>query len=426
MIQKRNRYKFIEVLIVIFLIIYMDVPFFSKDKIGRMIFLIFLFLSFAFRSRKNKFDSEIFVITSIVALVIGIQGFLWGFQLLTLFSYIGFIFLIPYFALRILGIKFLAIFSDIIWIIAGYSLLLWLAQNLIPSFDNAIQNFSVYMFQFGTDEWPRSIIFYTVPGYDGWANLPLLGIYRNCGAFHEPGAFAVFLDLAIAINIMRYGKIYNRKNNLMILALISTFSTAGIFALFVIFLIYYIEIIRKSNPVYSLIVFTFLTMLFYALTVNIPFLGDKVENTYIEETNRNLETKTSGRIFSARKAIVVLKRYPILGKGITSSVRENMTLEEDTGGYGFMSFFSQIGVFLSLAFIIYFMKGLKRISNYFSGTIAYWHILFFSLAINLFSQKFLVDSVFMMMFLIGALSRYSRLNLSSNQANVASMRKGLQ
>jgi hypothetical protein len=52
---------------------------------------------------------------------------------------------------------------------------------------------------------------------------------------------------------------------------------------------------------------------------------------------------------------------------------------------------------------------------YFSGSPIYWQILFFSLAINLFSQKFIIDSVFMMIFLIGAISRYSfKINTAVN------------
>jgi hypothetical protein len=420
----KRKYSILNVLIVIFLLIYMDSPFFTMDKIGRLIFLILLIFIYFFKSKKNKLDKEFVLIIMITAALIGIQGYIWGFKLFTLFSFIGILLITPYLALKIVGVRFLSVFSNIIYVIAIYTSVLWIGQNLMPDFDQALQDFSVYMFPFGTDEWPRSIIFYTVSGFNGWGYMPELGLYRNAGVFHEPGAYAVFLDLAIAINLINTGKLYNKKNVILILVLISTFSTAGFFALFVIVLLYFLDIKRKVKPVYSTLITVIMASLFYILTSNITFLGEKVVNTYKEETSRNLDEKTTGgRIYSARKAIIVLTRYPLTGKGITSSVREDLSQEEDTGGYGFMSFFSRIGVILSLLFVIYFVKGTKKISAYFSGSKQYWHILFFSLAINLFSQKFIVDSVFMMIFFIGALSSYSYSNISPNQANVIIERK---
>jgi hypothetical protein len=410
------KYNFLDLLIVLFLIIYMDVPFFALAKIGRLVFLILLFLIFLFKV-KNKIDKEIIVIIIVTSTLIIIQGLLWEFKLLTLFSFLGIVILIPYFALRIIGIKFLKVFSDIIFVIAVYTTFFWLGQVFSHSFDNMLQNYAIKVFPLGSDLFPRSLIIYTAGGYDGWGYLPDLHMYRNAGAFHEPGAYAVFLCLAIAVNLMYTGKLLSKKNIFLMFILVTTFSTAGFFAMFLIILLFYFDVIRKVQPITSFMATIVITILFYFITITVPFLGEKVANTYVEETQRNLDSQTSGRIYSGRKALLVLSRYPITGKGIISSVREDMPLEEDTGGYGFMSLFSRIGVILSVFFTIYFVKGTKRISIYFSGSQTYWHLLLFSIAINLFSQKFIIDSVFIMIFLIGALSRYSYKPASAQNAS---------
>jgi hypothetical protein len=410
-----RKYSFLDILIVLFLIIYMDIPFFDLDKTGRLIFLISLVVIFLFKVKRYQFDIEIVFVVLITASLIIIQGLMWHFNLFTLFSFIGLIVLTPYLALRIVGIKFLIVFSDILYIIAIYTTILWLAQNLIPSFDTAIQNLSVYVFPFGTDTMPRSMIFYTAAGFKDWAYLPELGLYRNSGVFHEPGAYAVFLCLAIAVNMIKNGLLFSKKNIFLILVIITTFSTAGFFSLFIIILLYYLDIKRKVQPFISFILLLLMSIIFYFITTNVFFLGEKVVNTYQEETSRDLNSETSGRIFSLRKAILVLTENPITGKGIISSVREDMSLKEDTAGYGFMSFFSSIGIILSVLFIIYFAKGTKRISVFFSGSQIFWHILLFSMAINLFSQKFIIDSVFMMILFIGILKRYSfKTNIRQN------------
>jgi hypothetical protein len=399
--------KFLDYLIIIFLIIYMDVPFFMGDRLGNTIFLIVLILIYFFRSIQHGFDREFIVITLIAATLIGIQGFLWEFKLMTMFSYIGLIILIPYLALKIIGIRFLVIFSRVIYFISFYTFFLWLAQNFIPSFDEYLQDMSEMLFKYSTDEWPRSIIIYTVPGYQGWAYLNDLGLYRNSGVFHEPGAFAVFISLAIAINIITRKKLITRKNIFLVFVLVTTFSTAGIFSLFITVLLYYLTVRRRIKPAYSIMATIVMSIFFYYLTLNIEFLGEKVISSYEQESSRSLDEETSGRFFSARKSVLLLTKYPFTGKGITSSVREDMEASEDTGGYGVMSFFAQIGIILSVLFTIYFIRGVKRISFIYSGLDYYWQVLFFGVAINLFSQRFVDDSIFMMILYVGAIHKYS-------------------
>ncbi|MBP6870607.1 MAG: hypothetical protein KBC43_01250 [Bacteroidales bacterium] len=399
--------KFLDYLIIIFLIIYMDVPFFMGDRLGQTIFLGVLLIIYFFRSIQSGIDKEFILILLLTFFIIGIQGYLWEFKLMTMFSYLGLVVLLPYLALKILGIRFLVLFSKVIYIISVYTFILWAAQNLIPAFDSYLQNLSEEMFEFGFDEWPRSIIFYTVGGYNDWSYLEDYGIYRNSGVFHEPGAFAVFIGLAIAINVITDKKLIERKNVFLMIVLISTLSTAGIFALFITVLLYYLTIRRRIRPAFSIIATILVSVLFYSITLSVNFLGDKVVTSYEEEASRSLDEETSGRFFSARKAVLVLTRYPITGKGITSSVREDMAAEEDTGGYGFMSFFAQIGIIMSILFTIYFIKGVKRLSLYYSGYQYFWQVLFFGIAINLFSQRFIDDSIFMMIFYVGALQKYS-------------------
>lgn len=95
---------------------------------------------------------------------------------------------------------------------------------------------------------------------------------RNCGPFWEPGMFAVFLDLALFVNLFLIrGKTY--VSVIFAVALLTTMSTGGfVGGLFVISCFF---ILKKNNVIISvlgIIIFAYLSFLFFSY----DFLGEKL------------------------------------------------------------------------------------------------------------------------------------------------------
>jgi len=97
-------------------------------------------------------------------------------------------------------------------------------------------------------------------------------LFRNCGPFWEPGMFAVFLDIALFVNIFILRG--NRFVNIvLIVALLSTMSTGGyIGGLFIVFTY---AILERKNVILS-IVSVFLLVIFIYYFFETEFLGDKL------------------------------------------------------------------------------------------------------------------------------------------------------
>lgn len=104
------------------------------------------------------------------------------------------------------------------------------------------------------------------------------GFPRNPGFCWEPGRFSCFLFFAIAFILLRDGLDFkNRKLQVLLVALISTFSTTGFGALIFLF-IYWALKGRRFNPIY----------LAFALLVaaglwTLPFMRDKVSALWLTQ-----------------------------------------------------------------------------------------------------------------------------------------------
>jgi len=404
MIKKNKNYSLLDYILVILLLVVTDSTFFLYAKIFKLSLLVFVFIVFLLRKGKKNIDKEfLFVVIIAIGLIVA-QGLLWGFSIITVFTYTGLFLFFPYFVFRIVGIDYLRIASNIIYVIAIYSSVLWFAQSFIPPVDQFLQDLANQVFPYTTDITPRSLLFYTV-GNKGWTYMPEYGIYRNAGAFHEPGAFAVFLDLAIAINMMVAKKLFTKRNIFLMLVLLTTISTAGYFGLFIIIFFYYFDTKWIINPSIRILAGVFLIFLFIFISARVDFLGQKVQDQWEEANTKSLNKKTVGRIYGAKKALLVMKKYPLTGRGLISASRVSSESDEEAVKYGFMTLFSRIGIVFSIFYIIFFIKSLKRISIYFSDSDIYWQVLLFSLIINLFSQKFALDSFFMIFIFIGVLKK---------------------
>jgi hypothetical protein len=377
-------------------------PFVSSNRV--FLLITSFVLLFFFLKRRLRLDPQIFILLAITLLITLFQGILWNFSLFTFTTFFILAILTPYFSIKILGINYLRITSKIVFYSAIISLILYSGQIFIPGFTNTLFLIESFIKSYNSVPERPSLLIYSI-AHNTIDRGEISDFLRNPGMFHEPGAFAVFLVLALVINIFIENKPFTIKNLILIIALITTFSTAGYLSAIIVFLLYYIII--KGKKVFVLFISLVILIPGTLYIFRLPFMSEKIKLELQDQSNKNLNEETSGRIFGARKAIIVLTRYPFFGRGLTKPSRETDLSSDEAAGYGFMNFFSQIGIIASIFYLFYFVKGLKRINLNLSSKPTFLILLLSSLMINLFSQHFISTPFFTMVLFIGLLKEFA-------------------
>jgi hypothetical protein len=135
---------------------------------------------------------------------------------------------------------------------------------------------------------------------------PVIPEFRNPGPFWEPGAFAVFLNIAMIFNTLHTGKLIEKKNIFFAITLISTLSTTGFMAMFVLVASFYLVKGDLSKKAFLFILFLPLAVyLFFTL----EFLSSKITE------NMQLKDDTTSRFGSAYADIKDFSTSPLIGWG---------------------------------------------------------------------------------------------------------------
>jgi len=388
---------FLNYLITYFAIAFSGIPFFEENRVARLVFLSILILVFFFK--KKIFDGKIILLAFAFSIIEIIQIFLWGGALFSIITSISFLIILPYLILKITGIKFLQYFYNILFVYALISLFFWTASNFLPGFHDFTYYLAGVLKPYTPHKITESFILYTYESAQEY------GFYRNPGPFHEPGAFGVFLVLAIVINFNRTRSFVNKKNIVFFIAAITTFSTATYLSIIVLLILTNLFIVRKRRIILILL-FPILVYLAFISYNNIDFLGSKISQQYDEQSEVSLTTPTSGRILGARKALVAISNYPIFGRGLISATQAEYS-EPDAAGYGWITWISKIGLPLGILYMFYFYKTLKRYTLFYGRDKKFAIIAFISLLIVLAGQKHFSSIIFFMIFLIAYISKNS-------------------
>jgi hypothetical protein len=102
--------------------------------------------------------------------------------------------------------------------------------------------------------------------------------YSNSGFVWEPGSFGCFLVIALMLNLFLNKFTFDKKSNIFIFGIFTTFSTTDYLALLIIFYLAYRVKVPKLNWWAILIV-----LISAAIIVLVPILGDKISDTYYED-----------------------------------------------------------------------------------------------------------------------------------------------
>lgn len=203
------------------------------------------------------------------------------------------LFFIVYTAIKALKFNFFKIYEYLIFYLAFIGLAMWSIQVVLRG-DTLFNIFGsipgIESFSYVTGR-GINIIFYSLQP-SSFFTLDNLGssIPRNCGFAWEPGAFSVYLCLAIFINL--FITKYEHQNKLrfwiLVATLITTQSTTGFVIFLIILLFYYINkkfnILLLALPVIVTVVISIFSL---------PFMGEKIINIANETEEMDMIVENS-------------------------------------------------------------------------------------------------------------------------------------
>lgn len=388
-------------------------PFFGTVVNLYMIFFLFILLIIALHRKTTIIDKRIVVILGFAYLLIFIQYFIFGG-----FSLAGFylplsVFYIPFLIYKLIGIKFIYAFLDIMYAIVIFTTPLWLLQSTIPGIDSIFQSAIQIVFPYSFASVPRSLLLFT-PAWSDIVFYAGFGIYRNSGLFHEPGAYGVFLVLALVLNTLIGYKLSSKRSIFFLFAAFTTVSTTAYLVLF----IFLGTILLKSRA--NLFLKTFFIFIFFIFSFqlfsNQEFLKEKIidqyqNQLYAVDFNLGIYSGQSGRFFAFLISMDNFLKYPLTGRGILFATSEKATGEmhiDTSYSYGFMGFFATYGFIFGILYMVLFWRGFLFIEKNFQSDKPLALTGFIVLNLALLTQVFFTSIPIVFLSILGLMANNER------------------
>lgn len=347
--------KNLDYLLLFLLIANSGIQFFAASEIIQIFLLVFSFVLIV--KRKINLDTGFFLIISLFFVVELLQVILHGgFDYRTFigtYVKLGMI----YFIVKLLKHNFDVYYINIIYFFTLISLFFY-TFSFVPGFiEYFINNVAPY---FKSPFVEESTFYKTEPSIIIFCfEDTLLSDHRNSGPFWEPGAFSVFLCIALLFNIIRTGKIFNKKGIVLIIGILTTLSTAGYIALAAIFGGFY----TIKRGFLNKIMVVLLVILSGYLFSRLDFLEQKI--------NKNIdlaEETTSSRFGSALADYRLFIESPIVGWGrgdarYGGKKPTRFTMEEHRNN-GIFILLATYGIVITLIYFFLIYKSINAISKY--------------------------------------------------------------
>lgn len=297
-----------------------------------------------------------------------------------------FVFFIVYSFVKALSFDLFRIFERLLFYLAIISLFFWSIQIVLGGdtlfyLISNIQGIDLFSSVSGSG---LSVLFYSLQ--PSFTSLLYAAIPRNCGYAWEPGAFAVYLCLAIFVNLFFTDPDKKGRTRFVVLviALLSTQSTTG-YLIFVIMILTYL-LNKRLSLILLLLPFVIISM-FYVATL--PFMSKKVIelidetksiDQLVEDSYGSEISYTPQRFTSFLIAFKDFKDNPILGVAghneATWTYKIQTNISTISGIGNFLQSFGLIGFFF---FVILSYKTSVLFSKYFNynGELLFFLIILF-------------------------------------------------
>lgn len=185
-----------------------------------------------------------------------------------------------------LKLGFFSLYEKILYHLAVIGLFFWIIQVLLGGdvFYNAIGGLSTQSEFTNVSFDGLNIILYSVQHSSNSLIYSSI-LPRNCGYAWEPGAFAIFLCLAIFINlfISEKDKSRNKRFWILFIALLSTQSTTGYVIVILIYIFYF-----YNKTLRSIFIFFPLLIVSVVFLFSLPFMGEKIYDLFAQMNQTNI------------------------------------------------------------------------------------------------------------------------------------------
>lgn len=375
--------------------------FLFRASIYLELFIILCVLMFFLNNK--KFKPEFFLIAIPLILPAVLQAVMFNLYVPGLKNIVSTLanLILCYLVLEIVKDRFHITFVNFMFFLAVISLVFFPTQ-FFPSVQEFIKNsIGSIISPIGTSDIPedyrsKTLIFFTYMwGMDTLPNI----MQRNCGAFWEPGMYAVFLNLALLINLyVNNTKILSVKNLSFITATITTFSTTGYIVLFIIIISIFLLRESKVKALLGLPILILFVYISYTYVWKLEFMSNKI-NTNIEASADSRSSRFGAILFHFEK----LKQFPIGGVSIKHYEDEKRifrnNFDRQSSPNGLSLVFFVFGIPIGILYYIFLYKGISRWLefNYISSKLI--HFLFFLIFTLLAFSQDVTCRLFYLMFL---------------------------
>ncbi len=320
----------------------------------RILILLFFSIILCYRNKVNSIKVVpfsiiiILFITALLSLLFRSDA-LYNYAILISAVLIGYLFYIA------IDFKvFVNAYVNIMVFLSIFSLVAYFLALVIPS---VISYFPIINYTYG------------ISVHDMFFSVMLNGptMQRNYGMFWEPGAFQVFLNLALSFEVFTRKNIRIKKVVILILTIVSTFSTTGYFALGFILMAFFFN--RNNKTSLELkhkihikrMVLIFMVCLVIAFTIpsdykNLVFA--KLSGLF--NKNEQLAVTTKARVDAIIYPLKAFSSSPLFGIGYDDFNVLNTQILNGLATSTVLNWLSLFGISWGIPCILFYLKNLKR------------------------------------------------------------------
>ena len=369
--------NWLDYLLVFMMIATSGIMFFYKND--EYIIIGFLISAILFVYRKHQFTTTIAIIL-ILFLSLELLQMLWyrNFSVKTSIGTAARL-LFAFFVIKVVNKKFVSSYVNILYFLALVSFFFYLLIFIPPVTTYIINSITplfkpLFPIAEGRYQYMPNVIIYNY-------NLEHVQWLRNSGPFWESGVFSIYLNIALMLNTIAMGTLFNRKNIVFILAILTTFSTTGYIALFFFVLMYYLFDRKVKYKLIYLIIFG--TVAVYAY-YNVAFLSSKVEDNIARS-----ERSTGTRFGSALADLKLFAKQPILGYGRSILNRFGTTdmadfMHRNNGVTGLLT---QYGLIIFIVYFLFYYLSFVRLTRIYGATMNFAAVFLTMILIMGFTQR---------------------------------------
>ena len=380
------------------------------------LFLLLPICLYLIKVRKIQFQKSV-ITTILVITVFAVLHFILGHR-----NLIGTIDLILRFSTIIVasvlvGTSFRPIFIYLMKFFSYVSVIIWCLIFIFPSFANILFSIGSALPQFVSETWLQNT---TTPGVSLYLYyLPeklsssYMSFFRNCGPFFEPGLFASYLSLAIALNMGVYNSLFNKDNIILLLALLSTCSSAGYISLLIIL----ISSLFFSKSIFYRVVIILTLVLCWNPIMNLDFMSEKISTNF-----ESADSSASSRFGAVLYHLEKLSVSPLIG--YAGGDMPLTRFDSLVGNYDASGLLSPNGVSFPFLFwgvplgIVFFALLFRSIQILLPQTLPKYKLLllFIILLSASFSQTITTNPLILLMTAV-SLTSYNKISLNESRNN---------